>query len=121
MLWLHEIAPAGSVFSSASDMAKYLMFELKAGFFIMAEREGVARAALRLALGLRPLVRPKFLTIAARSYAQNLVEPSARVLTPIYYNKNNPPKVGLFYYGGERGSGSCRTAFGTRPAAASAP
>ena len=69
----------------------------------MAEREGVARAALRLALGLRPLVRPKFLTIAARSYAQNLVEPSARVLTPIYYNKNNPPKGRLFYYGGERG------------------
>ena len=31
MLWVHEIAPAGSVFSSANDMAKYLMFELNEG------------------------------------------------------------------------------------------
>ena len=31
MLWLHEIAPAGSVFSSANDMAKYLIFELNEG------------------------------------------------------------------------------------------
>jgi CubicO group peptidase (beta-lactamase class C family) len=31
MLWVHEIAPAGAVFSSANDMAKYLMFELNEG------------------------------------------------------------------------------------------